>query len=62
MSTSVEDERQRIERLPAGVTLGDGTVLTFPPSRNCDCEDCIRAFEAYRKGTLRMPDDGDLPW
>lgn len=49
-------------RLPTGVTLPDGTYLSFPPERDCGCESCVRAFEAYRAGELRLPEEDGLPW
>lgn len=50
------------DRLPAGVQLPSGRVLTYPASRDCGCETCIRAFEAYRAGELRLPEEDGLPW
>lgn len=50
------------DHLPTGVELPGGRVLTYPPERDCSCYDCVRAFEAHRDGTLRMPKDGGLPW
>lgn len=50
------------ERLPAGATLPDGSVLTFPAFRDCGCEECLRAYEAHQAGELRIPDEGGLPW
>lgn len=62
MSSSVEDEHEP-EELPPGVALPNGQVLTYPASQDCGCRDCINTFEAYRAGTLRLPDEGDgLPW
>jgi len=48
--------------LPPGATLPDGTVLTFPPHRDCPCADCEAAFEGLGTGTLELPEEGGLPW
>lgn len=52
------------DRLPAGVELPDGRVLTYPAHRDCPCADCTAAFEALAEGELVLPGDeeDDLPW
>lgn len=39
-------------RLHPGVTLPDGSVLTFGADTLCPCINCVRAFEALDAGQL----------
>lgn len=52
------------ERLPEGVELPDGRVLTYSPSRDCACSDCTAAFEALERSELVVREDkpDELPW
>lgn len=54
-------DRAAVE-IPAGVELPDGRVLTFRPSRACDCADCAAAFRALERGTLTLPEEVECLW
>lgn len=48
-------------RLPPGLELPSGRFLTYPPTRECECADCVEAYRAHRQGELILP-GGELPW